>query len=274
MRKVIVKLGGAVITHKGSSPPQANLANIQRLADEIASVYRQAPMLLVIVHGAGCFGHIAAHRYRITKDYWHEDKRRGIIEIRLAMEQLNQIVTTALVAAGLPCIAFQPSAGSLLQAKKLVQFPLPILAKLWEFQLIPVIYGDVVVDLQNGVDILSGDQIVSYLARYLLADLVIIGTDVDGVFTENPQKCPTARLIDQINSHNAAALIPGLEGSTHVDVTGGMAQKIQELLELAHCGIPSQVINAGKPGQMDRALANADCPGTWIKMKKALKKNR
>ena len=265
MRKIIIKLGGAVITHKGCSPPQANIANIQRLAHEIGSVYRSRSMSLVIVHGAGCFGHIPAQRYRITKDQWHEGKRTGVIEIRQAMEQLNQVVTGALVAAGLPCIAFQSSAASLLNAKKLVEFPVTILTKFCERQLIPVTYGDVAVDLQNGVDILSGDQIVSYLGKAMLPDLVVIGTDVDGVFSKNPQKYPSARLITEIDDQNAATLMPGLEGSRHVDVTGGMAQKIQELLKLAYCGIPSKVVNADKPGRIAQALANDECPGTWIK---------
>lgn len=47
---------------------------------------------------------------------------------------------------------------------------------------IPVIYGDVVLDNDLEICVISGDQIIQYLAKNLNPDKVILGTDVDRDF--------------------------------------------------------------------------------------------
>ena len=44
------------------------------------------------------------------------------------------------------------------------------------------------------------------------------------------------------------------KGSSGVDVTGGMRGKLLELLDLADSGIDSIIFNAGKKGQINKAL--------------------
>jgi len=45
-----------------------------------------------------------------------------------------------------------------------------------------------------------------------------------------------------------------LSASDGYDVTGGMTHKIEQLMELAHLGFESYVINALKPGNLRRVL--------------------
>ncbi len=263
MRKILIKLGGSVITDKKQSPPKAKKEEIQRLAREI-SLSRQEDMQLLIVHGAGCFGHIPAHQYRLTADNWHDEKRIGSVIIRQYMNELNTIVVSNLVEAGLAAIAFQPSAAAVLDQKKLQLFPVQILSMWMSYEIVPVLYGDVALDKQTGIDILSGDQIISYLTRFLKPDLVILGTDVDGVFSADPKQNPQAALISEINRENIDQVIQGLQGSQYVDVTGGMAQKVMELMSLAQDGCKIQIINATINGRLKQALSGNPCPGTWI----------
>lgn len=264
MKKIIIKLGGSVITYKEKFPPKVNFHYLKQLAKEIKIALSDAEHQMIIIHGAGCFGHIPAKKYELTKPKWHDNKKRGSVEIRILMEKLNKNVVDCLYKEGIPAIAFQASSGSILENKKLIQFPVRIIERYINHGLVPVIYGDISVDLVSGIDILSGDQILSYLAERINPDLVIIGTDVDGVFSENPHQYPEAKILPEINLRNLKNVISGLGGSSKTDVTGGMINKIKELLKLARQGIPTHIVNAKKK-TYPKALQLEPCIGTWVK---------
>ena len=54
----------------------------------------------------------------------------------------------------------------------------------------PVLYGDVVLDVEDKIKmaVLSGDQIVKYLAENLKPKKVVLGSDVDGIYNKDPKK--------------------------------------------------------------------------------------
>ena len=129
---------------------------------------------------------------------------------------------------------------------------------------VPVIYGDAVLDLNDDIKfaIISGDQLITHFAKKLKADKVIISSDVDGIYTDNPKTNPDAELIDIVTKDTQLTLT---ENENQADVTGGMAGKIKELLELAEDGIESLIINAEKEGNIKLAVSGKDVKGTLIK---------
>ncbi len=66
MRDVtLVKLGGSLLTEK-ARPETARPAVIARLAAEIAAAAPRLAEPLIIAHGSGSFGHVAARRHGIA----------------------------------------------------------------------------------------------------------------------------------------------------------------------------------------------------------------
>ena len=112
--------------------------------------------------------------------------------------------------------------------------------------------------------ILSGDQILQYVARFLVSDRVVLGTDVDGVYDKNPKTHDDAKLIEEVSSIEE---IIQVESTTNIDVTGGMVGKVNELLSLAEIGVDSEIINANRPGAIGDALQNKKVKGTKINKK-------
>ncbi|RLB58645.1 MAG: acetylglutamate kinase, partial [Deltaproteobacteria bacterium] len=92
--------------------------------------------------------------------------------------------------------------------------------------LIPVLFGDVVIDVGKKIDILSGDAIMSYLASMLDVEKAIFLMDVDGIYDRSPND-EKARLIDELNEE---AKISAIEGK--FDVTGGIKNKIREAMKM------------------------------------------
>jgi len=137
--------------------------------------------------------------------------------------------------------------------------------KMLALGLIPVLYGDAVPDLSKGMSILSGDQLVAQLACELGAKRLILGVDVDGVYTVNPKTNKNAKLIQEISLSNWSSvekrLTSVVEGR---DVTGGMANKIRELLALAERGVEAEIVNAAKPNILRRAILGEVGLGTRV----------
>jgi isopentenyl phosphate kinase len=103
--------------------------------------------------------------------------------------------------------------------------------------IVPVIHGDVVMDLSKGACIVSGDQLVRYLAVALRINRVGLATDVPGVLDGGV-------VVPAITRKTVPALQIG--SSSHTDVTGGMRGKIDELLILADAGIRSDIFHVSR----------------------------
>jgi len=257
---IILKLGGSAITKKGEGKAEVNQEILQRLAAEISEARKEKEFSLLIVHGAGPFGHVPAKEYQLNEGLKDERQVEGFSITHHSMEKLNFLVVEALRKAGLNAIEFQPSAGGILKDEELVQFPTEALERILNIGLIPVAYGDVLIDEEKGISILSGDHLIPYLAKNLNASRVIITTDLAGIFDSNPKENKDAKLIPEINSENIDSLNIG--SSTSTDVTGGMQRKVRELMNLE---IDSEIISALEPGLVKRALLGESNLGTVIR---------
>jgi isopentenyl phosphate kinase len=260
----VIKLGGSVITKKLDGKAEINEENLFRLTKEIAGALDKKSMQLIIVHGAGPFGHMYAKKYKLHLGMSNGLQIKGIGITHRMMEWLNHEVVKALQEEGVSAMPFQPSAGSVLCNRKLVQFPLNIAKRFTDMGLVIVSHGDVLLDNKTGIGILSGDHLAPYLAQNLNADRIIFGADVDGVFTKDPRLHDDAELVKLITPNNITEVVQELGGSQGTDVTGGMAKKVSELLELAKEGTTSEIINATKPEYMKRALLGETNLGTII----------
>lgn len=258
MKKLfIVKLGGSVITDKGKAKT-VNSKNLERLSAEIASALEREKFDLVIIHGGGSFGHSEAKKYRV-----HERLSSfGWAATHAAMQELNLEVIHALQRKGLNAIEFQTSAVAAKKAGGVEVKSMVLLEEFLRHGLIPVGYGDVVFDDGKGCSILSGDGLATHFARKLRADRVIFCSDVDGVFSADPGAGRGAKLIERISRKNIEGVALGKSRKT--DVTGGMRNKVSELLKLTGYGIKSEIINGLKPGMLKKALLSEKHRGTLI----------
>jgi isopentenyl phosphate kinase len=264
MDVTILKLGGSVITKKDEEKAEINGKVLERIAREIAEAKKKDNLRLMIVHGAGPFGHVPAKRYGLDEGLTGKKQLEGFSATHQSMEKLNLSVVDSLRKEGMNAISYQPSAVGILKDKKLIHFPTRVLEKLLDMDMVPVAYGDVLLDEKTGINILSGDHLVPYLARELRANRVLIATDVEGIFDKDPKKHGEARLIREITPDNLE-VIQEIGASGKTDVTGGMERKLNELLDLARNGTESEIISALKPGILKRALLGEKGLGTLIK---------
>ena len=259
---IVLKLGGSVITDKSSKTPKANTEAISRLAEEVAEAYSKGTFSLIIVHGAGSFGHGIVKETGIDKGIKNREQLVAFAEVQRLQNVLNAIVTEELIRAKLPAVPCQASSHAIMEKGKLRSMDTGAVRGMLETGLVPVLYGVPAYDTEQGCSILSGDQIAPYLAKKLNASKIIHGTDVDGVFTADPKKDKNAKLIGEITRANLEDVKKSLGGSANTDVTGGMAGKLQEIADI---GIESQITNALTPGNIAKALLGGKI-GTLIRV--------
>ncbi|KZX17734.1 acetylglutamate kinase [Methanobrevibacter cuticularis] len=271
---IILKLGGSILTNKDLQTSEVNYTNLNRLSAEIKEAISNKNSNktlddgLIIIHGAGSYGHPPAKKYKIGESFdisEYPEKRIGFSKTQNCVKRLNTIICSNFIDHGIPCVSLQASSFITTKNKRIETFNLDIIKKYLKEGFIPVIYGDVVIDSELKIAVLSGDQILQFIAKKLKSEEVILGTDVDGVFNKNPKRYDNAEIIPNLSSLNQ---IEEFDLTTNVDVTGGMIGKIKELLELAELGIESKIINANKPKIVLNALENKETRGTVIKITK------
>ncbi len=261
---IILKIGGSILTNKDSKESQINSVNLKRIVGEIKKSLDNSYKELIIVHGAGSFGHPHAKKHKIGEAFKKEQypqKRIGFCEIQNAVKKLNMLICDAFIEEGLPVVAIPASSFITADNKRIVGGNLEIFRKYLAKGFIPVIYGDVVLDNELEFCVISGDQIIQYLALNLNPTQVVLGTDVDGVFNKNPKTHDDAIFYEKFSSIED---LDTFEGTTNVDVTGGMVGKIKELLYLADLGIESKIINAEVEDNIYKVLESEKVKGTII----------
>ena len=260
-RPIILKIGGSAITDK-TGELAAKTEIINRLAEEI----KRADLdNLIIVHGGGSFGHPTATKYGI-KDGYKEDpaQKLGFAETHHVMTVLNGLVMDALIWHEVPAVSTAPSSLFITEDGKVKFFDETVIKGMAKMVFTPVLYGDVVLDEKRGFTVLSGDQLVAYLAIKYNAQKIVLGTDTDGLFDSDPKTNPDAKPFKKLTLKELKELQPKLGKAQGTDVTGGMAGKIAELIPAIEAGVHVTITGATKGLSIYRALTDQSVLGTEI----------
>lgn len=256
----ILKIGGSVITDKnGKLAARTEVMN--RLAEEIQKANVKN---LIIVHGGGSFGHPTAQKYGIKDGIKEDTQKVGFAETHHVMTVLNGLVMDALVWHNIPALSVAPSSCIITENGRIKFFEDTILKIVLKMGFAPVLYGDATLDEKLGFTVLSGDQIVSHLARKFNAGKIVIGVDTDGLYDSDPKVAKNAKLYEHLTLEELKKIKDTLGKSTAADVTGGMLGKIAELIPAIEQGIPVTIVNAAKPNRIYKALIGDMVEGTVI----------
>ncbi|MEZ4835754.1 MAG: isopentenyl phosphate kinase [Caldilineaceae bacterium] len=261
-----------IIDHRQTSGGDRRHDVIARLAQEIAEARRRSPdTQLIVGHGSGSFGH-GGSRYGTRAGVYTSDGWYGFAATADAAARLNRIITAALLAADVPAWTIQPSVALRCHDGQIEDGPLAAVQTALAHGLVPVVHGDVALDDVRGGTIASTEEIFEWLALHLTPGRIVLAGEVDGVYTGDPQRDPSAQRITEITPQTLAASRSGLGGSFGTDVTGGMAAKVEQAMRMAqrHAGLEVLICSGLQPSTLLHALlpalADEDAmPGTVVR---------
>jgi isopentenyl phosphate kinase len=266
---VFCKLGGSIITDK-TRPETVRQDVLARLARELAGSLAARPHLrLVLGHGSGSFGHVAAQRHGTRNGVRDRQAWFGFAQVASSAARLNRFVARALLDAGIPAWSLQPSASARCRDGELQSLALTPVRTALAHGLVPLVYGDVALDDSRGGTIISTEQVLAYLARRLRPARILLLSAADGVFEANPFQVADASPVPVITPGNWDSVRAGLGGSHAADVTGGMRTKVEIMLSLVRDlpGIEVRVVSGMRSGALETAVLATNGPesGTVIR---------
>lgn len=260
-KTIFLKLGGSLLTDKlGVEAVRDDV--LTRVSREIGSALAARPAFrLLLGHGSGSFGHVAAAKHGTRLGVRTAAQWRGFAEVSVTAARLNRLVVDALQAAGVPALTFQPSASVLCENGRLQHIAVYPIQLALDAGLLPVIHGDVAFDTAQGGTIVSTEAIMVALADALHPDWLLLAGETNGVYDK------TGKTIPAINAANFDTVKDALGGSRGTDVTGGMVTKVESMLALVQ-RFPSlkiRIFSGLEPGSVATQLRVPERPlGTMI----------
>jgi isopentenyl phosphate kinase len=273
---VFLKLGGSLITDK-TQPYTPKLDVIEDAALQILTALKNHPDLrLVIGHGSGSFGHVAASEYHTRdgvfpnpsplihreRDKTEENYWKGFAEVWYQASSLNRFLMRALHKMKIPAIALPPSANVIASDGKVSIWETTSISMALAAGLVPVIYGDVTFDEIRGGTILSTEDLFEHLARALNPQRILLAGLEAAVWQDFPAR---TRKVETITPHTFSEISEGVGKAAGADVTGGMESKVTQMLDLVQRNpeLKIQIFSGAEPGNIERALTG-ETLGTWI----------
>ncbi len=249
---IFLKLGGSLITDKtGVEAVRQDVLN--RLCDEIAA-FRQAnpDVKLLLGHGSGSFGHVAGAKYGTRNGVSSAAEWVGFTKVSSAAAWLNRIVVDSLQKAGVPALTLQPSASVVCENGRITQIATAPIQHALDAGLLPVVHGDVAFDMVRGGTIISTEEVMMAIAETLPPSWLLLAGETAGVLDEKGDVIP------QITRQNLPDIEPALGGSRGTDVTGGMASKVNSMLQLVdeHPQLNIRIFSGLQAGQLQKTLEN------------------
>jgi isopentenyl phosphate kinase len=214
-------------------------------------------------HGSGSFGHVAARRSGIAEGIRSAGQLPGVSLTQQRAADLHRLVVAALAEAGALPFSIAPSSCIVAADGRPAAFAdEPLLLALGR-GLLPVLYGDVVMDRQRGVSICSTEQVFEMVAGRLpergwtVRRALWLG-ETDGLWDA------AGRTVPRVSAGDFAAAARAIGAPAGTDVTGGMRHRVETALALARLGVPSLLLNGLTPGLLEKALRGEDVPGTEV----------
>lgn len=248
--RVVVKIGTSTLTYNNG---KLNLFRIEKLVRELADLANQGKEIILVTSGAVGAG----------LDRLGSTERPKTIPEKQAVAAIGQGILMHMYEK-LFAEYGQIVAQVLLTRENSVKHKLYInsrntLLTLLKMGVIPVINENDAIAIDE-LKIGDNDTLSATVATIVDADLLIILSDIEGVFTANPQNDPTAQLIEEIT--DITPEIEELAGGAGSKLgTGGMYTKIQAAKIAVNAGV-TMVIASGAIEGVVRNILSGEKIGT------------
>ena len=255
---ILIKLGGSVITDK-SQYKKFNKEQTARLCREIAESGRS----VMIVHGAGSYGHVLAKRYAIQNGLVDFAQVSPAAMVHHDAMELGLLVTSELMAVGIPAASLSPGSCFVMDEGRLVVNDDEVIRRMSHVGIMPVTHGDVVMDRQKGFAIVSGDELMEVMARIFNPERIVFVSDIGGLYDSNPKENPEARMIPEVTQE----ILDGVSSDEDVDdVTGGVRNKMEAMLRMCSPDRDCVLVNGTVPGRLLSLLRGEEVTCTVARM--------
>ncbi len=136
------------------------------------------------------------------------------------------------------------------------------LKRLIELDVVPIVNENDTVSVEQ-IKFGDNDTLAALVACIADADRVVLMSDIDGLYTANPAKDPSARFLERVE-RITPEIISGASGAGSAVGSGGMVTKIKAARVLACAGIPMVICHGRADDAVIRSLDDHPCGTLFI----------
>lgn len=251
-KRVVIKIGSSSLTHPETG--KLNLVKIEHLVRELSDLHNQGIDVCLVSSGAIAVGRAAMGIKERPSDISTKQACAAVGQAKLMM------VYQKLFAE------YNQTAGQVLMTKNTMVNPVSrenaknTFDELFHLRVIPVVNENDTVstyEMQFG----DNDTLSALVASIVGADLLILLSDIDGLYTDDPHSNPDAKLLDVVDSIDEQ-IYEMAKDSTGSNVgTGGMATKLAAA-KIATFSGTDMIIANGKDVRILQDIFQDDYVGT------------
>ena len=261
---ILLKLGGSLLTDK-DKPSSIREDVVRSAIQQIIDANKK----IILIHGGGSFGHPLAKKYNLSAGINPEIPNQilGLAETHQSMNKFNSYIINLLLEQNYPALSIQASSIFIKDSQVISTYSIDIIETALDLDILPILYGDIVLDKQGSFSIISGDKIILELCENLrkyYVSKVIFTMEADGIYIvdkndKGKEVLVTECYSDDLDSINLADL------GQKIDVTGGIEGKLNIIKEICKYNIPVQLVNGLERGNIMKALKSQKIESTEIK---------
>ena len=256
-RRIVVKVGTSTLTYENGKLNLKNFENLCKVLSDLQNMGKQVILVSSGAIGVG-FGKLNLPERPKETRYKQAVAAVGQCELMFMYDKVfgeyNHTVAQVLLTK------------NVLFNEHLRQNAYNTFSTLLEMGIIPIVNENdtVAIDELVGNNFGDNDNLSAIVADLLDADLLVIMSDIDGLFTDDPNTNPDARFIDTVETLDEKLLDMG-KGSTGSKVgTGGMATKLTAARIATAAGTDMVIANGGDFHNIHRIVEGEACGTLFV----------
>ena len=249
-RKIVLKFGSNTLAN---SEGKINTALLSEFADQIAAIMKKGKQFVIVSSGAQVAGLSTMDKWARKKDMHYRQALCAVGQVELmdawrrAFEKYDLHIAQILLTRD----DFNNSNRTLNMRNTLFT--------LVDEGIIPIINENDTVSVEE-IKIGDNDTLAANSAILWSADLLILFSDIDGVYDKNPKEHSGAVLVEEVRDIETTQKNISI-GTTNSFGTGGIATKLEAARLAMSYGIPTILAHGSKPRSLE-ALAAGNQKGT------------
>lgn len=257
-KRIVIKIGSSSLTHKETK--DINYRKLEQLVRVLSDLRNQGLEVVLVTSGAQAVGRQVLHLDDIPDLLSEKQALAAIGQAKLMMTyqrlfaEYNQKVAQILITKGT------------MQRDRSRNNAENTFNELLKLGVIPIVNENDTVATDE-IEFGDNDHLSSFVVSLIGADLLIILSDIDGLYTDDPRQNAHAEFIPFVERITQEHYLMGKDTSSSSVGTGGMRAKI-DAAKIAGASGAGMILNNGKDVTQIYNILEGENIGTYFKPNK------
>lgn len=235
--RIVVKVGTSTLAHAAG---RINIRRVERLCKVLADLLNAGHELILVSSGAIGMGVGKLSLKNKPSDMATKQAAAAVGQCELMyiydkeFSEYNHTIAQILIT------------NSIVNNKKDHDNFKNTVSRLLEFGVMPIINENDTISTEE-IEIGDNDTLGAIVAASLDADMLVILSDIDGLYDKDPRECPDAVLINEVYEITSKIMVMGKDKGSLLG-TGGMQTKLKAGKIVTDSGIDMIIANGSDPG--------------------------